>query len=167
MTGRIKSGEGTLIGNAGEFYVAAELLKRGVIAALAPRNAPAFDILAAKGKKTVRVRVKTKSAEYTDWQWMVKKDGHIFRDLGKTDDFTILVNLTSETKDLTFLLCPHSSSMIGSLPTSKSGFALRGKTVGHMTHPTKSAISVIQSTKAFSNSICTTGMPCGSDLRNS
>ena len=106
MAGRIKSGEGTLIGTAGEFYVAAELLKRAVIAALAPRNAPAFDILAAKGKKTVRVRVKTKSAEYTDWQWMVKKDGHIFRDLGKTDDFTILVNLTSETKDLTFFVVP-------------------------------------------------------------
>ena len=49
MAGRIKSGEGTLIGNAGEFYVAAELLKRGVIAALAPRNAPTFDILATKG----------------------------------------------------------------------------------------------------------------------
>ena len=53
MAGRIKSGEGTLIGNAGEFYVAAELLKRGVIAALAPRNAPTFDILATKGKKMV------------------------------------------------------------------------------------------------------------------
>ena len=47
--------------------------------------------LAAKGKKTVRIRVKTKSAEYTDWQWMVKKDGQIFRDLGKRDDFTVFV----------------------------------------------------------------------------
>lgn len=106
MAGRIKSGEGTLIGNAGEYYVAAELLKRGVIAALAPRNAPAFDILAAKGKRTVRIRVKTKSAEYTDWQWMVKKDGQIFRDLGKKDDFTVLVNLTRETKDLAFFVVP-------------------------------------------------------------
>jgi hypothetical protein len=106
--GRIKSGEGTLIGNAGEFYVAAELLKRGVIAALAPRNAPAFDILAAKGRKTVRVRVKTKSAEYTDWQWMVKKDGSIFRDLGQEDDFTVLVDLTPETKDLGFFVVPTS-----------------------------------------------------------
>lgn len=106
MAGRIKSGEGTLIGNAGEFYVAAELLKRGVVAALAPRNAPAFDILATRGTKTVRVRVKTKSAEYTDWQWVVKKDGEIFRDLGKKDDFTVLVNLTPETKDLKFFVVP-------------------------------------------------------------
>lgn len=106
MAGRIKSGEGTLIGNAGEFYVAAELLKRGIVAALAPRNAPAFDILATRGPKTVRVRVKTKSAEYTDWQWVVKKDGSIFRDLGKKDDFTVLANLTPETKDLQFYVVP-------------------------------------------------------------
>ncbi len=106
MAGRIKSGEGTLIGNAGEFYVAAELLKRGIVAALAPRNAPTFDILAAKSQKTVRVRVKTKSAEYTDWQWTVKRDGTIFRDLGSKGDFTVLVNLTSETKDLTFFVVP-------------------------------------------------------------
>lgn len=108
MAGRIKSGEGTLIGNAGEFYVAAELLKQGVIAAMAPRNAPAFDIIATKGNKTVRVRVKTKSAEYTDWQWMVKKDGKIFRDLSESNDFTVLVNLTKETKDLTFFIVPTS-----------------------------------------------------------
>jgi hypothetical protein len=106
MAGRIKSGEGTLIGNAGEFYVVAELLKRGVVAALAPRNAPAFDILATKGSRTIRVRVKTKSAEYTDWQWMIKKDGTIFRDLGRNDDFTVMVNLTRETKDLKFFVVP-------------------------------------------------------------
>lgn len=49
MAGRIKGGEGTLIGNAGEFYVAAELLKRGVVAAASlddqelVRRATAFD----------------------------------------------------------------------------------------------------------------------------
>ncbi len=112
--GRIKSGEGTLIGNAGEFYVAAELLKRGVIAALAPRNAPAFDILAAKGRKTVRVRVKTKSAEYTDWQWIVKKDGSIFRDLGQEDDFTVLVDLHQRRRTSAFLLSLRPSSTAGS-----------------------------------------------------
>ncbi|MGD9549298.1 MAG: hypothetical protein AB7V45_17380 [Candidatus Krumholzibacteriia bacterium] len=106
MAGRIKSGEGTLIGNAGEFYVVAELLKRGVVAALAPRNAPGFDILATKGGATARIRVKTKSAEYTDWQWMAKKDGSIFRDLTDGGDFTVLVNLTQETKDLTFFVLP-------------------------------------------------------------
>lgn len=106
MAGRIKAGEGTLIGNAGEYYVAAELLKRGVVAALAPRNAPSFDILATKTGKTIRIRVKTKSGEYTDWQWVVKKDGTIFRDLSSEGDFTVLVNLTRETKDLEFYVVP-------------------------------------------------------------
>ncbi|MFP4642305.1 MAG: hypothetical protein ACLFPU_09060 [Dehalococcoidia bacterium] len=36
MTGRIKAGKGSLIGDAGEYYVMAELLKQGIIAALAP-----------------------------------------------------------------------------------------------------------------------------------
>jgi hypothetical protein len=76
LKGKIKVGEGTLIGNAGEYYVVAELLRRGIIAALAPRNAPAFDVLATKGKITVRIRVKT-----TGWHYVTKKNGSIFRNL--------------------------------------------------------------------------------------
>lgn len=107
MKGRIKAGEGSLIGNAGEYYVMAELLKRGIIAALAPRNAPAFDILATNGTRSVKIRVKTKSQEYSDWQWMAKVDNEtIFRDLSKNDDFTILVNLAMETKDLKYYVVP-------------------------------------------------------------
>ena len=74
MSGQIKAGLGSLIGNAGEYYVVAELLKRGVIAALAPRNSPAFDILATKNARTVRIRVKTKTEKYDVWQWAIKKD---------------------------------------------------------------------------------------------
>jgi len=81
MKGRIKAREGALIGNSGEYYVVAELLKRGIIAALAPRNAPSFGILATRGSHTVKIRVKTKSQEYPIWQYSVKKDGSIFRDL--------------------------------------------------------------------------------------
>ena len=106
MPGRIKSGEGTLIGNAGEYFVTAELLKRGIIAALAPRNSPAFDILATNPEKTVRIRVKTKSEEYDAWQWVAKKDGAIFRHLQPKEDFTILVNLTDDTKNMEYLVLP-------------------------------------------------------------
>ena len=108
MAGSIKSGEGTLIGNAGEYFVVAELLKRRVIAALAPRNSPAFDILATNQEKTVRIRVKTKTGEYDVWQWSVKKDGSIFRYLQSEDDFTVLVNLTDETKDMEYFILPSS-----------------------------------------------------------
>ena len=104
--GRIKSGEGTLIGNAGEYYVVAELLKRGIVASLAPRNAPGFDVLATRGHFTTRIRVKTKSEQYDIWQWSAKPDGTIFRDLLGHSDFTVLVNLTDETCNLEFFVVP-------------------------------------------------------------
>ncbi len=104
--GKIKAGEGTLIGNAGEYYVVAELLKRSVIAALAPRNAPGFDILATRKGKTAKIRVKTKSEAFSVWQWNAKKDGKIFHDLLTRADFTVLVNLTMDHHDLAFYILP-------------------------------------------------------------
>lgn len=104
--GKIKAGQGTLIGNAGEYYVMAELLKRGVVAGLMPRNAPSFDILATSGDRTVRIRVKTKSAQYDNWRWIVKKDKTLFRELSRNGDFTVLVNPADDTKDLEFFVVP-------------------------------------------------------------
>ena len=105
--GRIKSGEGVLIGNAGEYYVMGELLKRGVIAALAPRNAPSFDILATNRKnRAINIRVKTKSGELPIWQYSIKKDGEIFRNLSKENDFTILVDLGRGTSEMKFYVVP-------------------------------------------------------------
>jgi hypothetical protein len=109
MKGRIKAGEGSLIGNAGEHYVMAELLKRGIVAALAPRNAPGFDILATRREQTVRVRVKTKSEDYDAWQWNAKDDGSIFKNLSKRHDFTVMVNLTQDTRDLRFYIMPTNT----------------------------------------------------------
>ncbi len=110
MRGRIKAGEGTLIGNAGEFFVMAELLKQGKVAALAPRNASAFDILATdlKKNKTVRIRVKTRSEDYDIWRWTAKTDDSktIFPHLSQTEDFTVLVNLTSDTKQMDYYIIP-------------------------------------------------------------
>lgn len=106
MTGRIKAGFGNLIGNAGEYYVMAELLKRGYVAALAPRNAPAFDILVTNGPRTAKIRVKSKSESFDKWQWVVKKDGSIFRDLEVEADFTVLVNLATDHRDLAYYVIP-------------------------------------------------------------
>ncbi len=101
MPGRVKKGLGTLVGNAGEYFVMAELLRRECIAALAPRNAPAFDILATRGGRTVRIRVKTRSAAKADkWQWTAKADWTIFPELGDADDdFTVLVTLPEDTRE--------------------------------------------------------------------
>lgn len=50
--------------------------------------------------------MKTKSDEYPDWQWVVKKDGTIFRALSERDDFTVLVNLAMDNKSLRFYIVP-------------------------------------------------------------
>ena len=125
--GKIKSGLGNLIGSAGEHYVMAELLKRGVIAALAPRNAPGFDILATNSSlgtrtgKTVKIRVKTKSGKYDTWQWLAKNDNQdgtkktIFpyldlspskADSAQCDDFTVLVDMTEDHREMSFYIVP-------------------------------------------------------------
>ncbi len=104
MPGKIKAGEGALIGGAGEFYVMAELLKRGVIAGLTPCNARSFDILATRDNRSIRIRVKTKSEKYAHWQWVAKADKSIFRDLHEDSDFTVLVDLTKYTKDMKFYI---------------------------------------------------------------
>ena len=48
-------------GNAGEYYVAAELSSRGLIAAITPPNSESIDILASTsdGEKQVSIQVKT------------------------------------------------------------------------------------------------------------
>jgi hypothetical protein len=109
-TGRIKKGEGALIGNAGEYYVMAELLKKGVVAGLAPRNAMGFDILATHKNKRISIRVKTKSAQYDSWPWMAKKDGEIFRHLSNKNDFLVLVNLpdADEHRRPNFYIAPSA-----------------------------------------------------------
>ena len=106
LHGRIKAGEGTLVGNSGEHHVMAELLRRSIIAAQTPRNSPAFDILATNGKLTAKIRVKTKSMQYAHWQWNIKKDGSIFRQISKDGDFVVMVNLKGEFERPDFYIVP-------------------------------------------------------------
>ncbi len=96
--GKIKLGQGTVIGNAGEYLVVGELLKRGIIAAPAPRNSPGFDVLATNGIKSLNIRVKTKTEAADSWVWVCKKDEKktIFKNLTDAPDFTVLVDLKDE-----------------------------------------------------------------------
>jgi hypothetical protein len=103
-SGRIKRGKGNFIGNAGEYYVMAELLKQEKIEALAPRNTPDFDVLAMNEGKAVLLRVKA-SFEGA-WKWMAKKDGSHFRNIGKANDYSVLVKFYSENKRPDFYIIP-------------------------------------------------------------
>jgi hypothetical protein len=50
-----------MIGNAGEYYVCAELCKRNILALITPKNNPLFDIVASdpEGKRSIAIQVKT------------------------------------------------------------------------------------------------------------
>jgi len=104
---QIKAGKGALIGNAGEYFVVGELLRRGVVAALAPRNAPDFDVIATSGSGAINIRVKTKTAAGAFWRWNVKKDGSIFSNI-RESDVTVLVELNDGESPVDYFIVPTS-----------------------------------------------------------
>jgi hypothetical protein len=62
--------ENALIGNAGVFFVAGELSRRGWVVMPTVRNTEGVDILANKENTSVQLQVKT-SSQY--WVWMFRK----------------------------------------------------------------------------------------------
>ncbi len=65
-----KSGlESTLVGVAGEYFVAAELSARGFIAAITLRNSRGVDIIASRkeGGRALSIQVKTSSGSKPNW----------------------------------------------------------------------------------------------------
>jgi hypothetical protein len=58
-----KKSPNNLVGTAGEYYVCAELCRRGYLALLTPKNNPLFDVVAtnADGTTAVSIQVKTRS----------------------------------------------------------------------------------------------------------
>jgi hypothetical protein len=84
-----------LIGVAGEYYVCAELCRRGYLALLTPKNNPLFDIISsnADGTRTVSIQVKTRSIENKQG-WKLGKD--ICFKKNNPNLFVVLVNLEED-----------------------------------------------------------------------
>src|SRR5438270_13146997 len=87
---------GLFVGNAGEFYVLAELTRRGWTAALTARNNHAFDILARRSEASVAIRVKSKTSGFNLFQWNAKKSGDIFLEMSEREDFSVLVDVPAD-----------------------------------------------------------------------
>ena len=83
-------------GNAGEFFVLAELTRRGWTAALTARNNRAYDILAKRGDEFAAIRVKTKTSSFTLFQWNAKPNGDIFLEITERHDFCVLVDIPED-----------------------------------------------------------------------
>lgn len=83
-------------GNAGEFFVLAELTRRGWTAAPTSRNNRAYDILAKLGEEFAAIRVKTKTSAFTLFQWNAKPSGDIFLEMTQHYDFCVLVDIPED-----------------------------------------------------------------------
>ena len=87
-----------LTGVTGEYFVCAELGKRGILALLTPKNNPLFDVVAvsADALRTVTIQVKTMS-QGNNQGWKLGVD--ICTQKNNPLLYTILVNLTGNTID--------------------------------------------------------------------
>jgi hypothetical protein len=79
-----------LVGVSGEYFVAAELSRRGYIASITLRNTQGIDILAANADATrsVGIQVKTNRGKKKDWMLNQKAEGYQSKTL-----FYVFVNL--------------------------------------------------------------------------
>ncbi len=84
------------VGHAGEFFVLAELTRRGWTAALTARNNRAYDILAKRGNESAAIRVKAKNSVFDLFQWNAKKNGEVFLETSEHGDFCILVDIPED-----------------------------------------------------------------------
>jgi hypothetical protein len=71
--------ESTLVGVAGEYFVAAELSVRGCIASITLRNSRGIDIIVsnADGTKSVTIQVKTNSSGDSSWILNKKSEDYL------------------------------------------------------------------------------------------
>jgi hypothetical protein len=83
------------VGDAGEHFVLGELLRRGILAAQSPRNAPDHDIIAVDGKKSLKIRVKTKTGAGDSFRWNTKSDGTMFGAAAR-NEVVVLVDLGAD-----------------------------------------------------------------------
>lgn len=100
-----------IVGVAGEFFVAAELSQRGIVATMTLKNTPYIDILATnleKGK-TANIQVKTMSiGNNTGWH-LGPKDGE---PSGVANHFYVLVNLQGQGKLPKYIILPKEEFSI-------------------------------------------------------
>src|SRR5437763_8863000 len=71
--GRVKTLSSIQAGISGEYFVAAELSRRGYVASLTLRNTRGIDILASNRDATKSVGIQVKTCQGTRADWMLNK----------------------------------------------------------------------------------------------
>lgn len=92
-----------LSGLAGEYFVAAELTKRGYLASIMLRNTKGIDILAATPDTSRTVSIQVKTNQKADKSWLLNKKAE---DVKEENFFYILVNLKTKSGYPEFHIVP-------------------------------------------------------------
>ncbi len=90
-------------GVAGEYFVAAELSKRGYIASITLRNTKGIDVLATNADATKSVNIQVKTSQGKSRQWLLNKKAETYH---APDLFYVLVNLRDEMDRPEFFIVP-------------------------------------------------------------
>ena len=111
-----------LAGVAGEYFVAAELSRRGFIASITMRNSPGIDILATdmRAKRTVTIQCKTSRSSTKGWILSDKAEGFTPK-----NHFYVFVRLGAATDRPTYHVVP--AKIVAKYVTSRHQAWLKGK----------------------------------------
>ena len=82
-----------LAGVSGEYYVAAELSRRGYIASITLRNTKGIDVLVSNQEGTKQVGIQVKTSRVSESSWMLNKKAE---DYFANSLFYIFVSLRNE-----------------------------------------------------------------------
>lgn len=93
--GRHSGLESTLVGVAGEFFVAAELSIRGYLASLTLRNSRGIDIIASSSDATCSVSIQVKTSSGNVPKWILTKKSESFSADNHFYVFVLLRNVGS------------------------------------------------------------------------
>ncbi|MDB5224885.1 MAG: hypothetical protein JWO43_507 [Candidatus Adlerbacteria bacterium] len=112
---------GVLSGIAGEYFVAAELSKRGLLASITLRNTKGVDILCsnAEASKSVGIQVKTKRGSAR--QWIMHKKAV---DYHAASLFYVFVNLNDNQRHPDFFIVP-SKTVAGYIKKSHAAWLIQ------------------------------------------
>jgi len=92
-----------LTGVAGEYFVAAELAKRGYIASINLKNTRGIDILASNKDASKSVGIQVKTTRYNVYYWMLNEKAE---DYYADNLFYVFVNLKGQSQRPDFFIVP-------------------------------------------------------------
>ena len=92
-----------LTGAAGEYFVAAELARRGYVAILTLKNTQGLDILATDPKTGQMATIQVKTSRGTQRSWILRERPEADR---RSQHFYVFVNLQTETEPPEYFVVP-------------------------------------------------------------